>query len=154
MFLNINKNFISSQCLSKADVGKNLSVVKIKPYQGNSHLQAQLNFMGVVNKPLVNTSTLIFNKYLEKMAHCKIEGGTILYHPDKNASKIIILDKSEKFSDGITLIKKTVDEFRKNNTRNIDLICDCNNFNLYSEQVKVVAIIERFAYKRNYWARY
>lgn len=137
MLLNINNRTVFSRVLPKVEVCGNPSVVQEKSAKNNSvSLQAKLNFMGMINKPLVHNSASVLDKYLEKMKHYRFQDVTMLYKYEDNGevfSKIVLLDKPLCFPDAIEVLKKYIKEIKLKNKGALKLDLKVRDFDEYKE---------------------
>jgi len=136
LLLNINNRTVFSRVLPKVEVCGNPSVVQEKSAKNNPvSLQAKLNFMGMINKPLVHNSASVLDKYLEKMKHYRFQDATILYkHEDeKPFSSIMLLDNPLCFPDAILSLKQHITDFKHCKKQGLDLDLEPWHFCKYNE---------------------
>ena len=136
MLLNINKNVAFSQILPKPEVCANPPAVQVKSCRNNrDSLQAQLNFMGAINKTLVHSPSSVLDKYLNGMHHYKFEDATILCTQEEGEvfSKIVLFDKPIGFIDAILFLDQHIYSFKHSKKQGLNLDLEPWHFCKYNK---------------------
>lgn len=111
MILNVSNRHNIQRAFPLAEACKSNSAPVAVNTKPQTSLQAQLNFMGGINKPLVNTSSSLLGEYFKKMNHYKFNDVTMLYKGQKNPwSGIILFNKPVPFTEALPRLTKNIEE--------------------------------------------
>ena len=137
MVLNVSNLYNIPRTLPSAEACKARPIaVAPKNINAPNDMQAHLNFMGSINRPLVKNVNPILNEYFQKMNHYKFNDVTMLYKGKENPwAGILLLDKSIPFPEALPHLTKNIDEIESSAMGDMYLFLQGADFKFFEDAI-------------------